>query len=282
MKPVQGHGGVYAMDYHVPSVALSARALKLLSRHKYKACSLTLIAERLEASPTTCLRILRTLEQEDFVRFDPETKKYSLGSYLIPLGNRAAELNDAVARASAEIRRIATQTGLTTALIQRWDDRLVYIATAEPAAEHARFSRLSLSVGQQTPLTSGAHGRCFLAYDDEAEWQRHIAAGLHALTPATIVDPGRFVEALRAVRHDGYAVSHGEFYVGCTAVDVPIFDAAGRVELVISCMYVTSQLDDDHLANLTDDLRRASRKLSVAGTALAHRGDTLPTQEALA
>ncbi|MFI5273559.1 MAG: IclR family transcriptional regulator [Ktedonobacterales bacterium] len=250
------------MDYHVPSVALAAQMLKLLSRHKYKSCSLKDIAGKLHASPTTCLRVLRTLEQEDFVLCDRETKKYSLGPYLIPLGNRAAELNDAVAQTSREIKRIAALSGLTTAVVQRWDDRLVYIATAEPPVEDVRRSHLRISPGQQTPLMSGAHGRCFLAYDDEVEWQRLLAAGLRPLTPATITDPVQFIDAMHAVRRQGYAISHGEFLLGTSAVDVPIFGKTGRVELVISCMYVTSQMDDDSLADLLLLLRAAARKLS--------------------
>src|SRR5689334_14339994 len=151
------------VDYHAPSVALATRALKLLSRQKYKSSSLKEIAEKLQASPTSCLRVLRTLEQEDFVRCDRETKKYSLGPYLIALGNRAAQMNSAMSRASAEIKRLAAATGLTTALIQRWDGRLIYIAKAEPPSGDTRFTRLSITEGEPTHQTIGAHGRCFLA-----------------------------------------------------------------------------------------------------------------------
>jgi DNA-binding IclR family transcriptional regulator len=250
------------VDYHVPSVALAVQVLKLLSREKYKRCMLKEIAGKLHASPTTCLRVLRTLEEEDFVRCDPETKKYSLGLYLIPLGNRAAQMNHALARALSEIRRIAAQTGLTTALLQRWDDRPVYIATAEPPATDTRFTRLSIPVGQPTYLMAGAHGRCFLAYDDQSEWDRLLAVGLRPLTPATITDPQRFIEALREVRRAGYAVSHGEYHRGTSAVDVPIFGASGRVELVLSCMYITTQMEDEHLAEVITALRAAARRLS--------------------
>lgn len=269
------------MEYHVPSVALAAQVLKLLSRHKYKCCSLKDIAAKLEASPTTCLRVLRTLEQENFVRWNPETKKYSLGPYLIPLGNRAAELNDAVASATSEIKRIASLTHLTTVLIQRWDDRLVYIASAEPPAEEVR---LSIAVGQQIPMTSGAHGRCFLAFDsdDEAEVRRIVATGIASVTAATITDPYRFLEAVREVRRTGYAISHGELTPGFSAVDVPIFDTTGRVELVISSMYVTSQMDEGRLADLVSLLRAASIKLSEWGGYFAHQGDDLPTKAVLA
>lgn len=270
------------MDYRVPSVELAAQILKLLSRHKYKACSLKDIAAKLHASPTTCLRVLRTLEREEFVRCDAETKKYSLGPYLIPLGNRAVELNDTVARASAEIQRIAALTGLTTAVVQRWDDRLVYIASAQPPLEDSRLTRISISPGQQIPLTSGAHGRCFLAFDDEAEWQRLLAAGIRPLTSNTITDPQRFYEALREVRRTGCAISHGEFHAGMSAVDVPIFDKAGGVELVISCMYVTSQMDEARIADLIALLLATSRKLSEWSGYTARWSDELPARAVLA
>jgi DNA-binding IclR family transcriptional regulator len=269
------------MEYGVPSVTLAAQALKLLSRHKYRSSSLKVIATKLDASPTTCLRILRSLEREDFVRYDRETRKYSLGPYLIPLGNRAAELNDAVARAAAEIRRVATQTGLTTALIQRWDDRPIYIASAEPPADDIRFSRLGISIGQATPLTAGAHGRCFLAFDDEAEWQRHIAVGIRLMTSATITDPARFIETLRQVQRQGYAVSDGEFHRGTTAIDAPVFDKLGRVVLVIASMCITSQLEERHLTEVVNTVRDAARRLSEWNGYTSHTGDETATEAAL-
>lgn len=267
------------MDYHVPSVELTTQILKLLSRQKYRACSLKTIADKLGASPTTCLRVLRTLERADFIHYDAETKRYSLGPYLVPLGNRAAELNDALARASREIKRIATLTGLTTAVIQRWDDRLVFIAVAQPAANDGhRTTRLSIEVGQATPLNSGAHGRCFLAYDGEAEWRRVLSAGVRPLTPSTITDPALFIETLRAVRRDGYAISHGEFHVGLSAVDVPVFGGSGRVELVISCMYVTTQMDNDNLQEVIRLLRETARKLSEWNGYATLAADELPAR----
>lgn len=250
------------MEYGVPSVALAAQALKLLSRHKYKSASLKDIARKLGASPTTCLRVLRTLEREEFVRYDDETRKYSLGPYLILLGNRATEQNDSFARANAEIKRVALQTGMTTALVQRWDDRPIYIASADPPSDDIRFSRLGVAIGQVTPLTAGAHGRCFLAFEDESEWQRHIAAGIQPMTPATITDPAGFIEALREVRRLGYAVSHGEFHRGATAVDAPIFGKTGQVELVISCMCISSQLDEPYQRRVVHMVHTAARRLS--------------------
>jgi DNA-binding IclR family transcriptional regulator len=251
-----------SVDYHAPTVALAIQVLRLLSREKYKHSALTELAGKLNASPTTCLRILRTLERDHLVCFDAETKRYSLGPYLITLGNRAAQMNDIIARANAAIKRIAIQTGLTTALLQRWDDRLIFLSAAEPPPEDARFTRLSIPVGHPTYLIAGAHGRCFLAYDTEDEWRRLAAQGLQRLTPDTIVDPDELFDALRKVRRDGYAISHGEFHAGTTAIDAPVFGQNGRVELAISCMYVTSQIERDRADQIGRLLRVTARKLS--------------------
>jgi IclR family transcriptional regulator, KDG regulon repressor len=147
-------------------------------------------------------------------------------------------------------------------LLQRWDDRLIFVAVAQPPTEDTRFTRLSIPVGQPTYLSAGAHGRCFLAFDDEDEWRRLVAQGLRRLTPDTILDPDEFFAALHTVRRAGYAVSHGEFHAGTSAVDAPVFGPSGRVELAISCMYVTSQIERDRVDQIGRLLRVTARKLS--------------------
>ncbi|WP_290586030.1 IclR family transcriptional regulator [Alicyclobacillus sp.] len=239
---------------------MAARILKLLSRYKYRSCTLTEIADRLSVNKTTCLRVLRTLEREDFIRYHPETRRYSLGPYLIPLGNRAAELNQRIAGVMAELPMVARATGMTTVLVQRLrDDRLIYIASAEPPDDRVR---IAVSIGQQFPITGAAFGKCFLAYDEEDDWDRWIAEGLKAFTPNTITHPERFKESLREVRQQGYAVTHAELTPGVSAVAVPIFDRLGRVEWVMACLALTAQLDDERIARAIARLRAGAERLS--------------------
>ena len=47
--------GAVRMDYHIPSVQVATKILKLLSRYKYKACSLMDIAPKLDMNKTTSL-----------------------------------------------------------------------------------------------------------------------------------------------------------------------------------------------------------------------------------
>lgn len=245
----------------MPSVALATRILKLLSRFKYKSCSLTDISELLSVNKTTCLRVLRTLEQEDFVKYEEETRKYSLGPYLIPLGNRAVELIDTVSLAVTELKAIAEQTGLTTVLVERLqNNRLIYIASAEPPREEVR---ISVSVGQQFPTAGAAFGRCFLAYDDRAEWDLFIEQrGLVRYTQNSVVDPVEFIQKLEDIRKQGYAVSHGELTPGISAIAVPIFGRSGKVELVLACLCLTSEVMRQCEQKIAAILLEKSHKLS--------------------
>jgi IclR family KDG regulon transcriptional repressor len=250
------------MDYHVPSVAAAAQVLKLLSRYRHANSSLTEIAEALHLNKTTCLRVLRTLEQEDFLCYDPDTRKYRLGPYLIPLGNRAAEMGDVVSAAIAELPRVAEDAGLTVVLVQRLQNqRLIYIASAAPSNEEVR---IEVSVGQQFPESRGAFGQCFVAFETELESARWTGEGpdrpdhsLHSQRSSRA-----FESRLRHIREVGYAVSHGELMPGFSSIAVPIFNRRRQVELVLACLAVSSQLSPEAVTKTADILLDASGRLS--------------------
>ena len=102
------------------------------------------------------------------------------------------------------------------------------------------------------------------------------------MTPATITDPARFIEMLREVRRQGYAVSDGEFHRGTTAVDVPVFGKVGQVELVISCVCISSQLEEQHLAEVVNILRTAACRLSEWNGYTSRPGDETTMETAMA
>ncbi|QQE77573.1 IclR family transcriptional regulator [Alicyclobacillus sp. SO9] len=248
------------MNYRVPSVSLAMKILKLLSRYNHKSSSLKEIAELTGVNKTTCLRVLRTLQQEDFVKYDDEKKKYSLGPYLIPLGNRAKELNDVVSAAILQLSSVSVETGCTSVLIERLrDDRLIFIASEESPKQEVK---ISVSIGQQFPLAGAGIGRCFLAYDGEQEWQKFIETGLVQYTRESIVDKQRFVANLMQIQSLGYAVSHGEMSEGISAVAVPIFNQSGQVELVMACMAVTSEFHRNVEQRAVSVLMEKAKRLS--------------------
>lgn len=248
------------MDYDVPSVTTAVRILKVLSRYRHKSCSLKEISELAHVNKTSCLRILRTLEREDFIKYDSKRKEYSLGPYLIPLGKRALELNPAVTTAAAELAIIAQLTQLTTVLVRRVSqDRVVYLATEEPPGNHPK---ISVSIGQHVPIAGVSFGRCFIAYDEDSEWDHFVELGLVSYTPHSIVDPRLFIQTLRQIRHDGYSISRGSLTPGLSAIAAPVFNRESQVEFVVACLAMTSELDSTREMDIVRVILDSTRKLS--------------------
>lgn len=69
-----------ARDYTVPSVATAARVLRWL---RGRAATLSEMSDALEFSKSTAYGILKTLQQEGFVRYEEPTKQYRLGHELL-------------------------------------------------------------------------------------------------------------------------------------------------------------------------------------------------------
>ena len=68
-----------------------------------------------------------------------------------------------------------------------------------------------------------------------SEQQEEVLAGrLDALTPRTIVDPGRLRDRLDEVRRTGVAQSDGERQAGAGSVAAPVFGVDGSVQGAIS------------------------------------------------
>lgn len=247
------------MEYHVPSVDLSMRILRLLSRYKYQRCTLKQISDLLEANPTTCLRVLRTLARGDFVQFEPETKKYSLGPYLIPLGNRALALSGTVGLAVKELESICEATGLTTVLIQRLqDDTLVYIGSEEPLYEDVK---ITVSVGQQFAIERVAFGRCFIAFDGKSERDRFVQDRV-VQSGLSQGEAQQITLRLEEIRYKGYVVSHGELTPGISSFTTPIFNRDGHVDFAFACLAMTSQCNTGMENSVVNTLLEKSRKLS--------------------
>ena len=77
--------------YSVPALENAFSILKLLSRKRFQESTVTEIANALQLSPATCYRILQSLETLSIVRYLEDKKRYTLGPYLVVLGERAKE-----------------------------------------------------------------------------------------------------------------------------------------------------------------------------------------------
>ena len=75
-------------QYTISSVKKALKVLKLFDS-AHKSMTLTEISERADMRKGTMVRVLTTLEEEGFVRYDEISKRYSLGMSIYVLSSNA-------------------------------------------------------------------------------------------------------------------------------------------------------------------------------------------------
>jgi DNA-binding IclR family transcriptional regulator len=246
----------------VPSVEATVKILEYLSRYKNRERTLSQISKDLSINKSSCHRILKLLNNYRFVSYNEKSKQYSLGSYLIVLGSRASEFIDYLNLAKPHLKWVCEQTKQTSVLLEPVShDRLMYVAKEELDSPNLPV-RITVKLGQHFPLTSASFGKCFLAYMEEDQADEIIRkVNFKKFTDKSITDFEKFKESLKEVKEKGYAVSYEEHTPGLYGVAAPIFDVYGNVYMVIACIGLASQLDENHISFCGEKLKEASRRI---------------------
>ncbi len=245
--------------YHVPVIVNTGRILQYLSNDQNQKSSLSEISQALDISKSTCFRILRTLEDMNFVSYDKQSKRYSLGSYLVVLGSRALDQLDYLTLGKKYLQNITEETGFTTAIVQKVGfDRVTYISKVEANSA----VRLSVSIGRQFRITNVSYGKCFLAFAPEKVRADILSKGLEKLTEHTITDIDQYLDELNLVRKRGYATSKEEYLPGVNAVSAPVFRPDGDVLMVICCLGISSNLPEDKMHEIGRKLADTAKELT--------------------
>ena len=115
--------------YSVPALENAFGILKLLSRKRFRESTVTEIANALSLSPATCYRILQSLEGLSIVRYLEDKKRYTLGPYLVVLGERAKEHLDYISIIMPYLENLTKETNMTSILVNRiGDEKLAIVA----------------------------------------------------------------------------------------------------------------------------------------------------------
>ncbi|MFD1958279.1 hypothetical protein ACFSHP_02445 [Novosphingobium panipatense] len=106
------------------------------------------IARELGLVPSTCLYVLRALVAEEFVAFDPDTKRYALDAGVLTLARawlRRDRFNDL---AQPALDRLAREFGTTTLGVQVFGlDHIIVTAMSQSGQNF----QLSTQVGSRFP-----------------------------------------------------------------------------------------------------------------------------------
>lgn len=227
------------------------------------AWSLSELSATLKIPKSTAHNLLRTLECFDFVRRNPEDKRYHLGLRVYELGLLFSPSTELVAAAFPHLRRLADQTRETVKLgILAEGEVLVAAAVESSLLLHTRGD-----VGSRWPLHSTGLGKAILAMLSEAEVRAVVKRhGLPRFTEHTIVGPEELERTLEEVRARGYAVDleENELGVQCVAVPLPLPSSTGGIVASLSVSGPSTRLTPERLDEFAELLADGAKTLSAS------------------
>ena len=238
-----------APDY---SIAVLDRALDLLEALAEAPAGAPLgvseVARRAGVTKSAAFRILANLERRGYVAKDPVSARYTLGTQLVYLGERALGAIDLRVAARPALEALQRRFGETVNLGVREGAEVVYV----DMIESSHGLRMAARVGGRDYLHSTALGKAILAFLPLAERDRllHLPGELPARTEKTITDPVKLRAELERVRERGIAEDRDENEVGARCLGAPIFDHRGVVAGAISLSAPDSRLDDARAAEV--------------------------------
>ena len=233
--------------------------------------SLTELATRTGLNISTCHHLLATLIQRGFATKVPGRRLYALGGRILYLGHACLQV-DLPRRAQPYLEAINRATGETVHLAALQGDAVVTLAVRE--ARHAVRVETG-KVGKLEAPHAVSVGKAIMAWLPEDEIRRILTGGMKRFTDNTITELPAFIESLRAVRRDGYAIDREEFLPGVICVGAAIRDQAGTVIGAISASTPTMRASEHHIALMRDEISAATRALSAQfGGPGSHAGST--------
>lgn len=197
------------------------KALTLLNQlgDHPKGASLSELAREADYPLSTAHRLLAALLREDYVRFDPDTKHYSLGLRVFQLAQSVSRAQGFTGLATPILDQISVVTREATMLAVLDGERELYV--------YCNAGPHQVSVvgepGKHGPLHCTSQGKVLIAFSppDVREYLLSRLT-LEPLGPNTITNRDELRREIETVRARGYAIADEEHEAGIRAIGVPV------------------------------------------------------------
>jgi IclR family transcriptional regulator, KDG regulon repressor len=263
---VKQHGGKEAGFYN-RSLERALQILNVFDKQEQtdsnQSLSLAQLSEILNLPRATVLRLCATLTDYDFLRQNPDTKRYSLGFRLFELGSIVFYSFSLRKTAAPFLDQLQTKLGKTVFLGILEKDELLYIDKREDQKNPISFTS---KIGTRRPPYWGLLGPVLMAYLPEEEAAQLLQkTPLTATTKRSYTKKEDFLDWLRQIRDTGHAIDIETAMDGISGIGAPIYDFTGRVVAAIGIGFISSSLDpqdfDKAVKEVVDTAVGVSREL---------------------
>jgi IclR family KDG regulon transcriptional repressor len=217
------------------------------------------LSRRLALHSSTVHRLLATLASHGYVRQNPDTGRYTLGSKAIRLAEAYLGQLDLRRVARPFLERLTQDTGETANLVIQEGRAALYL----DKVESPRSLRIFSHIGRRAPLHCTAVGKVLLANAPPAQVDRLLGEGpLERLTKRTITSIAQLRRELAAVRTQGYALDREECEEGGYCIAAPVQSATGETVAAVGVSSPSVRMPARRVQQLVPAVVRAGREIS--------------------
>ncbi|HKM61214.1 MAG TPA: IclR family transcriptional regulator C-terminal domain-containing protein [Acidisphaera sp.] len=232
--------------------------------------TLTAVAQAVGLAPSTAHRLLTTLQQARFVRFEAVGGVWQVGVRAFTIGSAFLHTRDIALIARPHLRALMEASGETANLYVPEEGEAICIAQVESR----RMMRAIARPGGRAKLHCSGAGKAMLAHLQAREVDRVLAPhGLPAMTARTLTSRRALHADLAATRARGYAIDDEEHEIGLRCIAAAALDEHGSPLAGISISGPSARIDDRRMEALGTLVAAAARAITEAsGGALPPAG----------
>ncbi len=245
---------------HVQSLSRALSLLNALSEHD-QGLSLSAVAHEVGLPTSTAHRLLTTLQNERYVRFDPNHSAWLVGVQAFRAGSAFLRSRDLVTTARPYMRRLMEQSGETVNLAVMDRGEVIYLAQTET---HKMMRAIAKPGGRAEIFSSGV-GKALLAFMPEADASQllqHIT--FYPETENTLASAEDLQRDLDVIKTRGYAVDDEENAVGLRCVAAVIFDEYASPMAGLSLSGPAARVTDARIPALGAAVSQVAREITAA------------------
>ena len=208
---------------------------------------------------STAHRLLGMLVRDGYARFEPGTRRYTLGLRVFQLAQSVAHANGFTAVVRRELEQLALTTQEAALLAVLDGEELLYVYSIEGPQQ----VRVVGDAGRHGPLHCTSLGKVLIAFAPD-HIREHLTrtVPLHACGPNTITDREQFVAEIAQVRNRGYALADREHEAGIRAISVPVFGTRDGLA-ALSTAAPAYRMSGAELEALVPTLNQVARALAA-------------------
>lgn len=211
---------------------------------------------------STVFRFLYTLIEENFLSYDSETRKYSIGTEMYRIGLSKYNTLDVTKFARRHLQRLSDETGMICYIGIRQGDVLVMLGQILPPTVPV-WAQLTVLGGGISQLYSTGIGRLLLSQDSDDEIIRYLNhVDLKKYTDTTITDKAALLRLIQDARVNQYSGNFGENESHIYSLCAPVYRMDGKMIVGVSLCGMQDEITGDRHDYYLDRICSAARAIS--------------------